>query len=30
MRPAEEIDYYGIAAFGPRDLLDPLTKRLAR
>jgi hypothetical protein len=26
---AEELDYYGVGAFGPRELLDPLTKKFS-
>lgn len=27
--PADGLDYYGVALFGPRDVVDPLTRRLS-
>ncbi|MGW6914478.1 DUF2000 domain-containing protein [Kitasatospora sp. NPDC054939] len=27
--PEESLDYYGVALFGPRELIDPLTKKFS-
>ncbi|MQS05944.1 DUF2000 domain-containing protein [Streptomyces alkaliphilus] len=27
--PEAELDYYGVALFGPRDVIDPLTKKFS-
>jgi hypothetical protein len=27
--PEAELDYYGVALFGPRDVVDPLTKKFS-
>lgn len=27
--PEAELDYYGVAVFGPRDVVDPLTKKFS-
>ncbi|MEU0597378.1 DUF2000 domain-containing protein [Streptomyces sp. NPDC006393] len=28
-RPEQELDYYGVAVFGPRAVVDPLTKKFS-